>query len=319
MRPDLVVLAEGELWPNFLLAAQEQRRPGRGRQRPDEPAQLPPLPPARLAGASAVSRCIDLFAVQTEEYAASFRSLGVRPNAIHVTGSVKYDGVSGDRQQPEDAGAAPALFGIRRDELVWVAGSTQAPEEEIVLRHLPPSCKPSIRTCGSSSCRGRRTASTRWPSCWSASACRSFAAAQLGPDPRSAIRDRAVVLVDTIGELGALWGLADVAFVGGSLDGQRGGQNMIEPAAYGAAVVFGPHVWNFQDTVERLLAADAAMQVADAAELEVAIRRLLADALERQRLGQAARQLVQAQQGATARTIEVLSDLTKARTLPLAG
>jgi 3-deoxy-D-manno-octulosonic-acid transferase len=128
-----------------------------------------------------------------------------------------------------------------------------------------------------------------------------------------------IVLLDTFGELGALWGLADVAFVGGSLDGKRGGQNMIEPAAYGAAVVFGPHVWNFRDTVEKLLAADAALQIADAAELEVMIRRLLADAGERQRLGQAARQLVQAQQGATARTVTMLSDLTKARSLPLAG
>src|SRR6202035_1897253 len=72
----------------------------------------------------------------------------------------------------------------------------------------------------------------------------------------------AIVLVDTIGELGALWGLADLAFVGGSMDGQRGGQNMIEPAAYGAAVLFGPHVWNFRDTAARLLSAGAARQVA---------------------------------------------------------
>ena len=72
------------------------------------------------------------------------------------------------------------------------------------------------------------------------------------PQRINGVADRdAIVLVDTIGELGALWGLADVAFVGGSLDGQRGGQNMIEPAAYGAAVVFGPHVWNFKDTVAR--------------------------------------------------------------------
>src|SRR5262249_56915082 len=71
----------------------------------------------------------------------------------------------------------------------------------------------------------------------------------------------AVVLVDTIGELGAVWGLAEVAFVGGSLDGRRGGQNMIEPAAYGAAVVFGPHVWNFKDTAPRLVQSGAAVQV----------------------------------------------------------
>jgi 3-deoxy-D-manno-octulosonic-acid transferase len=121
-----------------------------------------------------------------------------------------------------------------------------------------------------------------------------------------------VILVDTLGELSAIWGLADVAFVGGSLDGQRGGQNMIEPAAYGAAVVFGPHVWNFCDTVDRLLAAKAAMQVRDADELEAVVRRLLSDADERRRLGTAARQLVLEQQGATARTIEVLENVIAA-------
>src|SRR5256714_12203927 len=94
-----------------------------------------------------------------------------------------------------------------------------------------------------------------------------------------------VFLLDSFGELGALWGLADVAFVGGSLDGRRGGQNMIEPAAYGAAVLFGPHVWNFRDAAARLTAAGAAVQVADAAALEASVRRLLADPGERARMG----------------------------------
>ena len=64
-----------------------------------------------------------------------------------------------------------------------------------------------------------------------------------------------VILIDTIGELGAVWGLADVAFVGGSLLPGRGGQNMMEPAAYGASVLFGPHTSNFRETVEQLLRA----------------------------------------------------------------
>src|SRR5213080_3187427 len=98
-----------------------------------------------------------------------------------------------------------------------------------------------------------------------------------------------VILLDTIGELGALWGLADVAFVGGSLDGRRGGQNMIEPAAYGAAVVFGPHVWNFKEPASRLIERGAARQVRDAVELDAATHALLGDATERARMGAAAR------------------------------
>jgi 3-deoxy-D-manno-octulosonic-acid transferase len=121
-----------------------------------------------------------------------------------------------------------------------------------------------------------------------------------------------VILVDTLGELSAVWGLADIAFVGGSLDRQRGGQNMIEPAACGAAVVFGPYVWNFRDTVDRLLAATAAIQVRDGEELEAVARRLLADAEERRRLGTAARQLILEQQGATDRTMEALDNVIAA-------
>jgi 3-deoxy-D-manno-octulosonic-acid transferase len=119
----------------------------------------------------------------------------------------------------------------------------------------------------------------------------------------------AIVLMDTIGELGALWGLADVAFVGGSMDGRRGGQNMIEPAAYGAAVVFGPHVWNFKEIAIQLVVQNAAVQVRDADTLEREVCRLLADSATRAALGEAARRFVQAQQGATERTVQLLGRL----------
>src|SRR5262249_38979628 len=127
---------------------------------------------------------------------------------------------------------------------------------------------------------------------------------------RSTLNSRSsVVLVDTIGELGAVWGLADVAFVGGSLDGQRGGQNMIEPAAYGAAGRSGTHVRTVRGPGARVPASGAAAQVADAAALEVAVQRLLADVTQRECLGAAARELVRRQQGATARTVALLGGL----------
>ena len=80
-------------------------------------------------------------------------------------------------------------------------------------------------------------------------------------DARASTRTVAapVILIDTIGELGAVWGLADVAFVGGSLVPGRGGQNMMEPAAYGASVLFGPYTSNFRETVEQLLTRNAAV------------------------------------------------------------
>jgi 3-deoxy-D-manno-octulosonic-acid transferase len=123
--------------------------------------------------------------------------------------------------------------------------------------------------------------------------------------------DRSVVLVDSIGELGPLWGLAELAFVGGSLDGRRGGQNMIEPAAFGCAVTFGPHVWNFKEPARRLLEAGGAYQAANRAELEQTILRLLGDAFERREAGTAGRLFVLAQQGATRRTLELLDTLLR--------
>jgi 3-deoxy-D-manno-octulosonic-acid transferase len=108
-----------------------------------------------------------------------------------------------------------------------------------------------------------------------------------------------------------------VAFVGGSLDGRRGGQNMMEPAGYGAALVFGPHVWNFRDTAAKLVEAGAAVQISDAVALELILeQRLLHDPQERRRLGTAAQSFVRSQQGATERTLDCLDQLLKSAVEP---
>ncbi len=123
----------------------------------------------------------------------------------------------------------------------------------------------------------------------------------------------AVVLLDTVGELGAAWGLADLGFTGGSLDGKRGGQSMIEPAGYGVPVAFGPHVWNFRDAARRLVETGGAVMVYDEAELERELAALVENADRRRRMGGAARALVREQQGATERTLDVID-----RVLPAA-
>src|SRR5262249_16009184 len=191
---------------------------------------------------------------------------------------------------------------------IWIAGSTQAPEEQIVLdiyRRMAET-HPTLRLFVVPRQKDRFDEV--------AALLRNSA---LPFVRRSQIHEpiidpKAIVLVDTIGELRFSWGVADIAFVGGSLDGKRGGQNMIEPAAYGAAVVFGPHVWNFRDTAERLLQADAAVQVETPAHLDDVVNRLILDATDRQRLGAAARKLVLSQQGATERTIDCMDRLLAA-------
>ncbi|HEY1378910.1 MAG TPA: 3-deoxy-D-manno-octulosonic acid transferase [Gemmataceae bacterium] len=308
VQPRLLVLAEGELWPNMLRAAKARRIPVaviNGRLSPKSARRYQKLG----AFARPMLQGVDLFAVQTDEYAEALKSLGVLATKVAVTGSVKYDGLTCDRDNDKTANLG-RLFALDAADPVWVAGSTQAPEEKIVL---------SIwRAARQRYKRLRLVLVPRQKDRFDEVAA-LVKRMGLPLVRRSSLKDKpltdrdAVILVDTIGELGAVWGLADVAFVGGSLDGKRGGQNMLEPAAYGAAVVFGPHVWNFRDAAGRLVREGGAVQVADAASLEGAVLELLADVRRRKQLGATARRLVVAQQGATRRTLEALDFLIAPR------
>jgi len=316
VRPSLVVLAEGELWPNFLFAAKQQGVPVaviNGRLSPRSERNYRRLGPfARI-----VVRCPSVIAAQTEEYAAGYRALGAE-NVV-VTGNVKYDGVEGDRDNLKTR-ELRHLLSIADSDLVWIAGSTQASEEAIALdifRRIQPD-HPNVRLIivPRQNDRFEEVASLLRDS-----GVPYLRRSELHRTSHSVVPSpgHAVILVDTIGELSALWGLADVAFVGGSLDGRRGGQNMIEPAAYGAAVVFGPHVWNFKETAARLVEAGAAIQVTDAVTLENAVHHLLSDEDERRDMGSAAREFVRRQQGATEKTLAVLEQLLVPGTLAKAG
>jgi 3-deoxy-D-manno-octulosonic-acid transferase len=339
MRPDILVLAELELWPNLIRAA---RRHGakaviingrlsehsfRGYRR------IRPL-------VARILRQIDLIAVQDDVYAQRFRQIGARPETVHVTGSMKFDGAQTERDNPATRRLA-AMAGFSGDDVVWLAGSTQEPEESIVLDIFSRLAKefPRLRLVivprhpdrfdavarlidQSGIAWQRRTELTCHPERSEGSPV--GAAVQLPPQQDSKVgttvelspqrnslqsqqRPR-ILLVDAVGELGAWWGTAQIAFVGGSF-GRRGGQNMIEPAAYGAAVSFGPNTWNFSDIVQSMLAQNAAVQLADAAELERFVRRCLEEPQYAAELGRRAKSLVQSQIGATERTFRLLENL----------
>jgi 3-deoxy-D-manno-octulosonic-acid transferase len=309
VRPQLLVLAEGELWPNMLRAATRRGIPVavvNGRFSPRSARRY------RRFGALArpMLHSVALFAVQTERYAATLRSLGVPSAQIAVTGSVKYDGLIGDRNN-DKTGNLGVLFGVDGSDLIWVAGSTQTPEEHDVLA--------SYRRLKARFPKLRLILVPRQRHSFDATA-RLVQDAGLPLVRRSGLQTpvvnkNAVILVDSLGELSAIWGLADIAFVGGSLDGKRGGQNMLEPAAYGAAVVIGPHVWNFRDAAARLVEHGGAVRVKNSAELQSAVATLAASPTQRRTLGAAARRFVLSQQGATERTLQALEFLVSPRVL----
>ncbi len=116
-----------------------------------------------------------------------------------------------------------------------------------------------------------------------------------------------VFLVDTVGELAALYALADVAFVGGSLV-PRGGHNIIEPARHGVAIVTGNHTENFRDIVALFQSHDA-VRIVTLAELPLMLMHLLVDDGERRALGRRAKETILSQMGATSRTLEALQGL----------
>lgn len=313
VRPSLLVLAELELWPNLVLAAKEQGTrvailngrmsdhsfPGYRRIRPLV---------AKLLGQ------VDLIAAQDEESASRFRALGAPASRVHVTGSLKYDGAQTERANPRTM-ALGELAGFTADDVVFLAGSTQEPEERYALD--------AYRTLAAEHPRLRLVMVPRHPERFEAVAemldesgvtwqRRSEIQGKEPPAEPGAgghARNRArVLLVDTVGELGAWWGTAAIAFVGGSF-GPRGGQNMIEPAAYGAAVSFGPNTRNFRDIVAALVAAEGAIVVRSAEELTGFVRRSLEEPTWAAAVGANAQALVRSQLGATERTLRLVESL----------
>lgn len=300
IRPSLLVLAELELWPNLIAAAREHGakvaiingrlsdRSFRGYRR------------FRKLVAPLVAQ-VDVVAAQNEQYAERFREIGAPAERVHVTGSLKFDGAQTDRENAATL-RLRELAGFAADDVVFLAGSTQQPEEQLALeafRQLSPRF-PHLRLVLVPRHPDRFAEVAQMLTAEGVFWQKRSQLDRLPADPRAR-----VLLVDRVGELGAWWGTAAIAYVGGSM-GPRQGQNMIEPAAYGAAVSFGPKTRNFRDVVAVLLADEAAIVVQDGRELTEFVRHALTDPDWAGKLGQRAQRVVASQLGATRRTVELL-------------
>jgi len=298
-RPRLAILVETELWPNLFKACERRRIP-----LVIASARLSAKSVARYRRFGELFRGMfsasSLIAAQTPEDAARFIAIGARSARTHVVGNIKFD------MQVSDAviargGELRSSFDSARP--VWIAGSTHAGEEEQVL-----AAHEQLQT-------DRPNALLllvpRHPDRFDAVAdllsrrAMRFTRHGSGALPGAATR---VVLVDTVGELGALYAAADVAFVGGSLV-PIGGHNLLEPAALGLPVLTGPSYSNSQDIARLLIQQGAALQVADTRELAAAVARLLGDPKERQRMGAIGRRIIESNRGAVARLLWLIESL----------
>ncbi len=308
LQPELVVLAETEFWPNFLrLARASGARIAVANARISD-RSWPRYRRFRWALRRMLAH-VNLFLAQTSEDSARLQSIGAEPRRVQVTGNLKFDVslpspppiVESLRRSVAAEGAGPVL----------VCGSTVEDEE-------PPLLK-AFENLRVGHPRAVMMLAPRHPERFDEVA---ILLQQLGMPSfrRSQWQGESlaggVLLVDSIGELAALYALADVAFVGGSLV-PRGGHNIIEPAQHGVAVVTGNHTENFRDIVALFQSRDA-VRIVGLAELPLTLMRLLADDAERRALGRRALETIRSQMGATSRTLDALKTLVVADRDPLA-
>jgi 3-deoxy-D-manno-octulosonic-acid transferase len=303
LRPEIVVLAETEFWPNFLrLAHASGARIAVVNARISD-RSWPSYRRFRWALRRMLSQ-VDLFLAQTAEDGARLESIGAAPPRVHVTGNLKFDVISPPaaafvqelRRALASEGAGPVL----------VCGSTLEGEEAILLK--------AFSAVRSAHPRAVMILAPRHPERFD-----DVAALLQQSALKFCHRSRwkadalagGVLLVDSIGELSSLYALADVAFVGGSLVA-RGGHNVIEPAMQGVAIIIGKHTENFRDIVALFRSHDA-VRVVSPSEFTPLLMQLLADDSECRALGQRALETVQAQAGATARTLAALQTLLAQR------
>lgn len=299
LRPELVVLAETEFWPNFLRVVHASG------------ARIAVVN-ARISDRSWPRYCrfqwalrrmlvhIDLFLAQTQKDADRLESIGADPRRIEVTGNLKFDVnlpppppiVESLRRALVADGAGPVL----------VCGSTVDDEE-------PPLLK-AFENLRVGHPRAVMILAPRHPERFGTVA---SLLRQMGiPSHRRTLwagesLAGGVLLVDSIGELAALYGLADVAFVGGSLV-PRGGHNIIEPAQHGVAIVTGNHTENFRDIIALFQSRDA-VRIVGLSELPLMLMHLLAHDDERLALGHRAKETIQSESGSTVRTLRTLKAL----------
>jgi len=299
LRPQLIVLAETEFWPNFLRMAHatgarvavvnarisDRSWPGYRRFRPV---------------LRKILQDVDLFLAQTEEDAARLRDIGAPVDRVQVSGNLKFD-VAPPTPSAIVANLSSSFQQSSAGPIV-VCGSTMEGEERLLLL--------AFQNVLASHPMAIMILAPRRPERFEEVAgllqqldIRFWRRSSWTGDTIAS----GVFLVDTIGELAWLYALADVAFVGGSLV-PRGGHNIIEPARYGVPIMVGNHTENFRDIISLFQSHDA-VRIVGPAEFPLVLMDLLANQAERVALGRLGAETLRSQMGATEKTLQALEQL----------
>ena len=314
VKPRRAIVMETELWPNLFAGLARRRVPIVIANARLSPRSFGRYRRVRGLVAQTLAQCAAI-AAQSDADAARFRELGAEPARVHVLGNLKFD-----LEMPEDLVAAGRALRQRWGPArpVWIAASTHEGEEEAALRahrillaryreavlilvpRHPQRFDSVARLAEGSGLRVVRRSALRLPVVPKGQPVPAVA------DPPELQRVQ-VLVGDSMGELPLYFGAADVAFVGGSLV-EVGGHNVLEPAALGLPVVFGPYMFNFEQARALLLEHKAARQIDGLLRLEPAVSALLHDPAAREAMGKAGRAALQANRGALQRLLGLIEN-----------
>ncbi|HYV85549.1 MAG TPA: glycosyltransferase N-terminal domain-containing protein [Patescibacteria group bacterium] len=308
-RPRCLLLIETELWPNMLRLAGARGVTIAVLNGRISPRALPRYRRARALFTRALGH-VALFAMQSEEDAVRIRSLGARPSAVHVPGNMKFD-------LPRPAAAAATVrrrLGFDEAGPILVAGSSARGEEAAIieaflaLRRNEPGARlvvaprhPEDVPAAEEALAAAGLVPRRYSATSAAEGVASGAARAVGGGGAAD-----AVVVDVLGVLPEIYVAATLAFVGGSLV-PRGGQNLLEPAAVGCPVLFGPLVDNWRAAADALLRAGGGFMVDDGRALAGQVTRLAADPAARRQAGERALAVVESNRGALERTLDLVA------------
>ena len=297
--PDLFVLIETDFWPNILHVLHAANRPAM-------------LVNGRVSASSfrnyqrlkfffrPMFVSFDFLAMQTDDDVRKMISLGVEPERVRALGNLKYDTIVPVAAAGE-ALLSRADLGIPEEKFVWIAESTHPGEEEVIFRVFKRSLdkNPDLFLVVAPRSIDRDDSLL-------AMAGRQGLTGFLRTDgPR---KNSQFMILNTMGELAASYGICDLAFVGASLVG-KGGHNPLEPAGFAKPVLFGPHMDDFSEISRDLLLAGGCLMVRDENELFVAFERMVSEAGYRTKMGQRGADFVLRQQGVTEKHLDEIKRL----------